>query len=64
LTETGYLIVFLLGAGLLFSGLWQVRQGIKDIDRVQREIAEQADELQSEILKIKNDLHRIQNETE
>ena len=60
----GYLIVLLLGAGLLFWGLWQVRSGLKEFDRVQREIGEQAEELRSEISEVKRELRQIIDENE
>lgn len=60
----GYLILFLIGAGLLFWGLWQVRSGVKDLDRIQRELGEQAEYLQSEISKVKKELRQIQDDNE
>ena len=61
---SGYLIMSLIGAGLLFWGLWHVRRGVKDLDRIQRELADQAEEMRSEIAKVKKELGQIMDENE
>jgi len=61
---SGYFILFLFGAGLLFWGLWQVRRGVKDLDRIQNELGKQAEELRSEISKVKKALGEIQDDDE
>ncbi len=60
----GFFILILIGAGLLVWGLWQVRSGVKDLDRIQHDLAEQAEELRSEIAKVQKKLRRVQDDNE
>lgn len=56
-----FLLMFLVGAGLLFWGLWQIRAGRKKLDKISGElddIGKELDDIQKDVKETMSKLYR------
>ena len=60
----GYVIMLFIGAGLLFWGLWQLRSGAKEVDRIGKELERVGIEMKRDIEREKEAIRSRRDEAE